>query len=220
MQLEGEMRIVDDRWYHEAVASIGARVKEALVAGNVVPDNCLVDLIVQRIKLIQAEAEAMREIALNDARTVTADAKLSADDLLVNAGFESVDGKALEGQERRIALLRMLFDSWDGDNSGEVDVGEMVTAVRAFGEGQSEEAAREEALQVVQQMDADQDGSITWDEFMRFFTTLFADIRDEASTKLLPRLLRQPRLPLSGLGSRRISHDIKAGKTSEQALQV
>ena len=91
--------------------------------------------------------------------------------------------------ERRIALLRMLFDSWDGDNSGEVDVGEMVTAVRAFGEGQSEEASREEALQVVQQMDADQDGSITWEEFLRFFTTLFADIREEVFDEVIATVI-------------------------------
>ena len=189
MQLEGEMRIVDDRWYHEAVSAIGAQVKESLLSGAVVPDSCMVDLIVQRIKLIKAEADAMRELALTDARATTSDIVLSADELLANAGYDDSNGTGISGEERRIALLRMLFDSWDGDKSGEVDVGEMVTAVRAFGEGQSEEAAREEAMQVVQQMDADQDGSITWDEFVRFFTALFSEIREEVFDEVIATVI-------------------------------
>ena len=99
----------------------------------------------------------MRETALSEARALT-------------TPRGSTGQNNMSEDERRGIMLRTLFEAWDADNSGQVDVGEMVTAVRAFGEGQSEASAREEALEVVQQMDADQDGQITWDEFSGFFT--------------------------------------------------
>ena len=181
MSLEGAERLVDDRWYHDEVAVIGKDVRNALMSGAVVPDELLVGLITTKIRLIHQEAQAMREVALREARTMTTPR---------SAGVQGAGGSNnLTELERKKKMLQMLFEAWDVDNSGEVDVGEMVTAVRAFGEGQSDDSAREEALEIVQQMDADQDGRVTWEEFDTFFTRLFDGIPEKIFDEVIAKCL-------------------------------
>ena len=71
-------------------------------------------------------------------------------------------------------MLKLLFDTWDEDGSGTLDIGEMVQAVRSFGEGLSEDQLVLEALEIVHQMDEDHDGQITFQEAGHYFTALFS----------------------------------------------
>ncbi|PRW55898.1 Calmodulin [Chlorella sorokiniana] len=64
------------------------------------------------------------------------------------------------GQQRRKAL-REVFDMFDKDGSGTIDVHELRAVLRAL--GQFPTAA--ELADLMQRMDANQDGSISFDEF-------------------------------------------------------
>ena len=156
MSLEGTMESVDDRAYHDSVSAIGKNIKDALMAGKTVEDHLYIDLIVAKIRLVAAQANNIANEAIK-----------------TDAGITREEYNNDEFAYRE-AMLKLLFDTWDEDGSGTLDIGEMVQAVRSFGEGLSQDQLVLEALEIVHQMDEDHDGQITFHEAGHYFTALFS----------------------------------------------
>ncbi len=157
MSLEGTLEgSVDDRAYHDTVSTLGKSIKAALMNGEMVEDQIYIDLIVAKIRLVAAQAVTIANEAMQ------ADAGLTR---------EEFDNDEIA---YRKAMLKLLFDTWDEDGSGTLDIGEMVHAVRSFGEGLSQEQLVAEALELIDQMDEDHDGQITFEEAGTYFISLFS----------------------------------------------
>ena len=94
----------------------------------------------------------------------------------------------------------LIFDTWDEDGSGTLDIGEMVQAVRSFGEGLSQDQLVLEALEIVHQMDEDHDGQITFHEAGHYFTALFSvhtnEMFDDTINTILATTRQKPLMHL------------------------
>ena len=177
MSLEGTLQNVDDRAYHERISSIGSQIKPLLMAGTTLPDEYFIRLILSKIRLVVAQALTVSRVAIETEIDVNRDS------------FSNED-------EYRVGVLRLVFDAWDADNSGSLDVAELVAAVRSFGEGLSQEQLKEEAMELVHQMDEDHDNSITFKECCDYFLNLFAahpnEIFDATMTTILAATRQKP----------------------------
>lgn len=71
-----------------------------------------------------------------------------------------------------------LFNAWDVDGSGAIDVQELLAAVRSFGEGRSDADTEAEAHVLLGEMDMNGDSRITSFELINFFMRLLHDSSD------------------------------------------
>eukprot|EP00943_MAST-04B_sp_MAST-4B-sp1_P006551 g6551.t1 len=202
MSLEGTLEgSVDDRAYHDTVSTLGKSVKAALMNGEMVEDQIYIDLIVAKIRLVAAQALTIANEAIQ------ADAGITREE------FDN------DETAYRKAMLKLLFDTWDEDGSGTLDVGEMVHAVRSFGEGLSQDQLVAEALELIHQMDEDHDGQITFDEAGTYFISLFSVHTNQMFDDTLNTILATTRQkPYKGWVLDGFPRTINQAKLLERAL--
>jgi adenylate kinase family enzyme len=200
LSLEGTLENVDDREYHDRVSRIGAEAQSLLMEGKTLPDNVFIDLVLAKIRLVAAQAASSSKTAIES------DIGVDRDDFKDELGYRS-------------AILRVLFDTWDADCSETLDIVELVSAVRSFGEGLSDEHTIEEAMELVNQMDEDHDGVITFAETQRYFINLLSHHTNEifdATMKTIIAAARQK--PYRGWVLDGFPNNVNQAKALERAL--
>ena len=202
MLLEGTLEAsVDDRAYHNTMSAIGKTIKESMINGRMVEDKNYVDLVIAKIRLVAAQANTIASEAI------------ATDTGITREEFGNDEAKYRE------AMLKLLFDTWDEDGSGTLDIAEMVKAVRSFGEGLSEDQLAEEALEIVHQMDEDHDNQISFDEAGTYFTALFSTHTNEMFDTTLNTILATTRQkPFRGWVLDGFPRTLQQAKLLERAL--
>merc|ERR1711988_858383 len=76
--------------------------------------------------------------------------------------------KISEGNEKQ---LRWLFEKIDADSSGDISIGELKAAMKDDDIRREMGVAKESAEKVFGEMDDDDSGSISWEEFAQYFST-------------------------------------------------
>ena len=155
----------------------GAEASAGLRNGASVSDEIVVSLVVDAVRALEAEAVVVQERA----------DKVRALERRTSITNAPAAEKGSGGKPARLTRLRGLFTAWDKDDSGQVDIGEMKLAVRSFREGLSKEDVDEHANLVLNAMDVDADGKVSWDEMLIFFD----DVLKQSDDKLFDETVGQ-----------------------------
>eukprot|EP00948_MAST-09A_sp_MAST-9A-sp1_P003852 g3852.t1 len=164
-------------------SDLRSRIIQSLAMGGVVSDDVLVELVVKKIQSISnhsvEESDSYEKLAKRES------------EILGNLSSLTKD----ESDDR----LRLIFQAWDKDDSGFVDMNEMISAVTSTSGEDSSFLG--DAREILAMMDTNSDHVVSLEEFLQFWNALSDDgklFQDAEFQGVISQILLSTKNPHNG----------------------